>query len=126
MRTDRAFARLNDPFTSHAAAATISRKTLGTVRANVLKILVDAAEPMSHDEIISTWRGRELNGLVPFATDSSIRSRVKELHRDGLVALVPDRTRENAHGRKCLLWFAQAVPENGTKIANVGDRGEEK
>lgn len=109
--------RKSDPATSHAAAAGVT-VTASTVRDRVFAILAgskDAADGVTHDQLIALYRGYALRLGWPPASDSSIRTRCNELLRDGDVERVPDVAGRSRFGRAALLW--RAVPVQRKKTA---------
>ncbi|AYN58271.1 helix-turn-helix DNA-binding domain protein [Arthrobacter phage Kepler] len=125
MKTRKAAARRTDPGTSHAAAAGISVRRMSTVRSRVLAILTasDRATKnggLTHDEIIAEYKGYALRLGWPRATDSSIRTRCKELWRDGAVEQVEGAAGRSGMGNAAILWRAAAVQISET----VGDKEE--
>lgn len=108
--TDKAPARNTDPWTSHAAALEVG-PMVTTIRSRVLGILTaapEAADGATHDQIITLYRKYAMRLGWPPASDSSIRTRVNELVRDGDVEAVPGDTGKSKYGRAALLW--RAVP----------------
>lgn len=125
MKARKAVARRSDPGTSHAAAATISPRKMSTVRSRVLAILTasDRAAKnggLTHDEIIAEYKGHALRLGWPRATDSSIRTRCKELWRDGEVVKVEDVAGKSGMGNAAILWRAAGVQISETG----GDKAE--
>lgn len=121
METKETLARATDPATSHAAAAKV-RPLRTTVRSRVQAILAATAagrNGMTHDEIIAAYRRYSLRLGWPSASDSSIRTRCKELERDGLVQRVP--TEDGAalgrsrFGRPSVRWRAVVVQNSETE-----------
>lgn len=114
MKTKTAPARRTDPGTSHAAAAGISVRKMSTVRSRV-KAILDAGTKarenggLTHDEIIAEYKGYSLRLGWPPASDSSIRTRCKELWRDGEVERIEDTTGRSRFGRDSILWRAAVV-----------------
>lgn len=104
----RARARKTDPYTSHAAAAAVSR-SVPTIRAAVLAILQDADEPMTHDELIAAYGRAVMNGRARRTGPSSIRTRCNELQRDGHVVVVPDERGRSSAGNPAGLYAAASV-----------------
>lgn len=112
--TTTAHARLTDPYTSHAAAA-VATRSLPTVRAAVYRILEEAGEPITHDDLIRRYRQAAMKGVVPpRTTDSSIRSRCNELERDGLVVVPTDELGRSRHGNTARLHCAISVYQQET------------
>ncbi|QGH74531.1 DNA binding protein [Arthrobacter phage Kuleana] len=124
MKARKAAARRTDPGTSHAAAATISPRKMSTIRSRVLAILNGRraleAGGLTHDEIIAEYKGYSLRLGWPRATDSSIRTRCKELWRDGEVVKVEDSAGKSGMGNAAILWRAAGVQS----IETGGDKEE--
>jgi hypothetical protein len=119
MTAEKAPVRNTDPWTSHAAAADVA-PTVSTVRSRVLGILSaapDALEGVTHDGLITLYRQYALRLGWPPASDSSIRTRVNELVRDGEVERVPDDAGRSRFGRPALLW--RVVPVQNRETENV-------
>lgn len=121
METKETLARRTDPGTSHAAAAAV-RPLRTTVRSRVEAILTATAAGsagMTHDEIIAAYRRYSLRLGWPAASDSSIRTRCKELARDGLVEQVPPDSRDalgqSRFGRPSVRWRAASVQNSETE-----------
>ncbi|WPM94293.1 DNA binding protein [Arthrobacter phage Marchesin] len=97
---------------------------MSTVRSRVKAILNGrrAVENggLTHDEIIAEYKGYSLRLGWPPASDSSIRTRTKELWRDGEVELVEESAGKSRFGRDALLWRAVVVQS----IETGGDKGE--
>lgn len=84
----RTLARTPDPTTSHLAAAAVAAKPkrVELIRRGILHTLADN-RPRTLDEIVADYT---VAGH-PTASASSIRTRVKELIRDGKVRRLPGR-----------------------------------
>lgn len=113
---DRAYARTTDPYTSHAAAAAVTR-SLPTIRAAVLAILEAADEPMTHDQLIAAYGRAVMNGQARRTGPSSIRTRCNELEKAQLVVKVPDTLGRSSAGNAAHLYVAASVHEEWTKRA---------
>jgi hypothetical protein len=87
-------ARVSDPLTSHEAGRSVRNVTL--TQEYVLKAL---RRPRTGDELVEAYRA--LKG-APYASESGIRSRRKELEERGLVRVVGSVTLES--GRRGQLW----------------------
>lgn len=117
-KAEKAPVRNTDPWTSHAAAADVA-PMVSTVRSRVLGILSaapDALEGVTHDGLITLYRQYALRLGWPPASDSSIRTRVAELVRDGEVERVPDDAGRSRFGRAALLW--RVVPVQKEEAGN--------
>lgn len=115
----RARARKSDPFTSHAAAAVVTR-SLPTIRAAVLAILEAAEGPMTHDQIIAAYGRATMNGQARRTGPSSIRTRCNELERDELVIAVPDGLGRSSYGNPARLYVARSVYKEETDRKEQG------
>lgn len=82
-RTD-AHARRSDPWTSHAAAASVSGEGLRTSQADVLAVLADLGESTDWD-LVPAYHRAAARGEVQRQSDSGIRTRRDELTEAGLV-----------------------------------------
>jgi hypothetical protein len=113
--TPRPRARHTDPPTSHAAARAASRgltlaqlAVLDCFRASTI------ASVLIHDELIARYGARAARTIkcewYPDLTDSSIRTRCKELVTLGYVRHVDDAG-VNDRGRKCARWAC--TPDGG-------------
>lgn len=105
MSTTQLPVRADDPDTSYAAAI---RATMGAskIRPVILDILRQADEPMTHDEIIAAYRFRIVTTPdTPRASDSGVRTRLKELVAAGLVYKAPGLGK-SAYGNAAVLWMA--------------------
>jgi hypothetical protein len=108
-------ARTTDPATSHAAAADASTRAV-TVRARVhalFQAAPDARDGLTHDQLIALYRKYQARLGWPPASDSGIRTRCRELVRDGLVEEVRDAGGQSRFGRAALVW--RAVPVQRTE-----------
>jgi hypothetical protein len=84
---------------------------VATVRSRVLAILTassEARDGLTHDGLIALYRKYAMRLGWPPASDSSIRTRVSELVRDGEVERVPVTAGQSRFGRAAILW--RAVP----------------
>lgn len=127
--TDPMPVRPTDPQTSYDAAV---KAVAGAsrVRPVVLAILVDADEPMTHDEIISAYRMRlYTHPETPKASDSGIRTRLRELYAGGLVEKAEARGK-SAYGNSATLWQAatqdQALRNIAANAAAIPDDEDEE
>lgn len=103
--------RRTDPDTSkRVAAAPGPRRNRPRVRDAVLAMLRGIG-PMTHDQIIAHMEHAhgERPDVWPPASPSSVRTRVSELVRDGLVERVPDAAGKSTYGNAAILWRAVTV-----------------
>lgn len=123
--TGPARARNTDPGTSHAAAAGAT-VTAATVRARVFAILAgsqDAADGVTHDQLIALYRGYAHRlGWAP-ASDSGIRTRCNELWKAGDVERVEEVRGRSRFRRAALLWRAADVQNKKTAGPDALDGG---
>ena len=103
MQTDLAFARENDPATSHEAAASIAPATLRDSQLAVFRVLAKFG-PLDDQALVDAYCDETLARTVPRQSDSGIRTRRKELCRMGRVQ--PMGTTKTASGRSALIWAA--------------------
>lgn len=91
-------ARTNDPHTSHEAAQSVKNITL--TQTYILGIL---GTPMTDEQLVNTYKDlARIDALMPWASESGIRSRRAELATLGLVEIVGhEYTRAN---RKAHVW----------------------
>lgn len=100
MKTKMAHARTSDPVTSHEAARSVSNIT-GTQQ-GILDLL---RTPLCDSELIVAYRlGIEI-GVMPFSSESGIRSRRAELVAKGLVTATGEYRLSTA-GRRMIVWVA--------------------
>jgi hypothetical protein len=94
----QAHARSTDPHTSHEAAATVKNITM--TQTYILGIL---ATPMTDEHLVNTYKDlARLDPVMPWASESGIRSRRAELAKLGMVQIVGhEYTRAN---RKTHVW----------------------
>lgn len=110
-------ARITDPETSHAAAAAAT-SSAGDCRANVLAILLQHPDGLTHEELIEEYRARR----YPAHTDSGIRTRCRELYATGQVVR-GDVYRKTNTGRQSIVWHARAVTHERTMhVVEVPER----
>lgn len=99
-----AHARRTDPQTSHDAAA--STRDRRECLNNVFEIFTDAAEPLTHEEVVRTYRARETSHGWRHYSESGIRTRVCELARLGVIEDSGQRGKSST-GRAAILWAAK-------------------
>lgn len=114
MKTDQSYtlARKSDPASSHAAASKPRRTAL--IRKGVLLVLADGIA-RTLDEIVEDYR--LISDQLPWASDSSIRTRAAELRRDGLIERVESDARRSGRsrlGNPAGLYRATTVQSNST------------
>jgi hypothetical protein len=96
-----AHARLTDPETSHAAAASIDRLT--DRQGAVLRVFKRNRFAMTDVSLCSMYDVAARKGLVPAQSVSGIRTRRAELVDRGLIVDTGNRVRL-ASGRKAIVW----------------------
>lgn len=114
---ERGPVRNTDPITSHLAAADVG-PSITTVRRRVLGLLTaapEAADGVTHDQLIGLYRKYAVKLGWPPASDSSIRTRCNELVRDGEAEKVPSDVGRSRFGRPALLW--RVVPVQNLETA---------
>lgn len=96
-------ARLTDPSTSHAAAASVTKVTF-TQRLIYANLMLRSMTDQQLVEKLHAQRGHTFDGeQVPFISESGIRSRRAELVDSGLVKDSGLRV-VLASGRKAIVW----------------------
>src|SRR4051812_5383676 len=100
-------ARRTDPQTSHEAAASVQDEI--TSRRAVWQILRDRG-PMTDYDLVSRYQKSAINGLVPFQSESGIRTRRNELYERGWVKDTGQKMRMPS-GRNAILWSAVEAQE---------------
>lgn len=96
-----AYARLNDPITSHIAAASLDGIKLSKIEESILKIL---DVPMNDEDLVHAYQEAMNMGLVPHSSPSGIRTRRNHLHVKGRVRVVG--TNKTISGRTARVWIA--------------------
>jgi hypothetical protein len=81
---DEAHARTTDPWTSHAAAASLSREDLRETQAAVLEAF-RIQGPMHHEALIDLYEPKRWDMRWPQQSVSGLRTRTKELVDGGLL-----------------------------------------
>lgn len=106
--------RASHPITSHRAAAKAARK-LTQKQLAVLDVLQRMRGAPTHEEIVREYRDRRDSGApmyeaewYPDLTDSSIRTRTKELAALGYVQ-VQDENGRSSRGNKAQRWTLTAA-----------------
>lgn len=102
MKTDQAYARSTDPFTSHEAAASIFDWKIKASQRAILRLL-EIHGPMTHEQMVQNY---PVNACTwPRQSESGIRTRCKELVRLGQIRDSGGRA-VLASGRKAIIWEA--------------------
>lgn len=101
-------ARRTDLDTSHLAAASVTGAS--TIRSRVWQILRSNPDGLTHEQIVEAYRISVDTYGWPKAADQSIRSRTKELERDGMVRCNKTATDKTKSGRLTHRWFAVTDP----------------
>jgi hypothetical protein len=96
-----AYARPNDPITSHLAAASLDGIKLSKIEESILKIL---DVPMNDEDLVNAYQEAMNMGLVPHSSPSGIRTRRNHLHVKGRVRVVG--TNKTISGRTARVWIA--------------------
>jgi hypothetical protein len=95
-----AHARLNDPVTSHEAAARVSPDKLTQTQDIIVKLLV---EGMTDEELVNAYQGYcRLQAITNISSPSGIRSRRNELYRAGKVEAIAYG--KSTAGRRSIVW----------------------
>lgn len=111
-------ARRGDPATSRHAAAKQTRNRCAVIRAAILEVLTEGGRA-THDQIVARYNRAIARGAdYPAASASSIRTRTKELVRDGLVEQVPGERGRSSMGGPANLW--RAVDVQGSWTTSTG------
>ena len=104
------FARTHDPLTSHEAAASVKTNTVKLLRESIVRALnsyyplgLTDEELYAEVDVMLTFDGNE-----SFVSESSLRTRRRELVDAGVVRAAPGRGTTEA-GRACHKW--ELVPE---------------
>lgn len=106
MQQQAAHARRSDPWTSHAAAASISENALNRGQLAVLDLLIKHG-PMDDTRLVEVYRWHAEGGEAPNMGDSGIRTRRRELADLGLVHNT-GKTTFTPSGRRATIWGAVA------------------
>jgi hypothetical protein len=93
-------ARVNDPITSHMAAASISAGRTTPTKEAILNLL--ALTPMTDEELCQAYRNMAYIGGAPNSSDQNIRTMRCILHREGKVHIVG--VTKSASGRQTRIW----------------------
>lgn len=119
MTTTDPAARTADPDTSHAAAASV--RGYENLRSRLYTLLVNYPGGLTHEQIVTAYAGYvTAQGWRP-ATDQGIRSRVKELEREGKVYRSQRAQDRTANGRMTHRWFAVTDPAEQERLAEGQD-----
>lgn len=101
--------RTTDPDTSYEAAMKAVAHA-SKYRPLLLEIITEHG-PITFDEIIGHYNMRRvMDESVPGASDSGIRTRVKELQRMGLVRIDPEKG-VSSHGNRARRWVVVSEDE---------------
>lgn len=123
MTTDaHKLARTTDPETSKQAAETAAQRA-PSVRAAVYQLLEEFG-PLTDNEIATRYMALRDLYRFPLTTESSLRTRRKELQRDRLVELVPNHTRRTRSGHMARVWTVTAstkIRSGGRRHADISD-----
>ncbi len=94
------YARLNDPVTSHEAAARVTADNLTQTQTIIVKLLV---EGMTDEELVHAFTVYcHLKGYTNISSASGIRSRRNELYRAGKVEAIAYG--KSTSGRRSIVW----------------------
>ena len=99
------YARHSDPATSRAAAASVKTNTVKLLRAGILNVLEDNPHGLTDEELhlkVDDLLFRD--NLVMSVSESSLRTRRRELVDIGMVEAVPDEKGWTDAGRPCHIW----------------------
>lgn len=108
-------ARNADPDTSHAAAASV--RGTENLRSRIYTLLTKYPEGLTHEHIVTAYESfASVSGWRP-ATQQGIRSRVKELEREGRVRRSRAAQDRTANGRLTHRWFAVTDPAEAERLA---------
>ena len=114
---DKAFARTGDPWTSHAAAASLSPERLTRTQAAVLAAF-DRFGAMHHELLIEKYEAERVEQGWPMQSVSGLRTRTSELVDRGLLRdtgrVVPMPSR-----RASKVWEKHERPP-GAAVRNLG------
>lgn len=102
-------ARRTDLDTSHAAAESVMGSA--NLRERLFLVLSNYPKGLTHEQIVTAYEGYTVAQGWPTATPQGIRSRVKELEREGRVRhdeVAQDVTRNN---RRTHRWYAITDPD---------------
>ena len=93
-------ARVNDPITSHMAAASIDAARTTPTKEAILNLL--SLTPMTDEELCQAYRNMAYIGGAPQSSDQHIRTTRCTLHREGKVHIVG--VTKSASGRQTRIW----------------------
>lgn len=114
--------RTGDPSTSFAAAETAAMNA-GRIRPVVLEIVREAG-PLTHDELIGEYHKRlVLDDATPTASDSGIRTRLRELRYQGLVVESEEKG-ASLYGNPAKQWVAVDAPDFVDPGLSAGSAGD--
>ena len=90
-----------DPSTSFEAARSLKTENITKTRNGILDILRNA--PRHDEKLVQSYNALSIHHIVPFASDSGIRSRRAQLVELGLVEDSGERVK-TASGRMSIVW----------------------
>jgi len=99
---DEAFARTDDPETSHEAAESLSPETLRLSQAAVYAVFLDYS-PLTDTQLIDLYEWMRLTMGLPKQSPSGLRTRRNEL-RDGRLVRDSGEKAVLDSGRRSILW----------------------
>lgn len=121
---DNPVARNTDPTTSHAAAEKAGRGS-DILRARVARVMESHGDWMTHEEIFQLYsRTAPINGWPFPASESGVRTRVRELFEEGAVQRDEKATVKNANGNRVHQWRYVADPQERAFLA--ADRQDDR
>ena len=114
-------ARTTDLTTSHAAAASV--RGTQNLRSRLTVLLRDHPQGMTHEQIVVLYTQVAYQYGWPTATAQGIRSRIKELERQGVVKHDGTPTERTRNGRLTHRWFLVTDrAEQSQRAAEIKDR----
>lgn len=109
------YARRDDPDTSHQAAEKAS-KTSDILRDRVRRVMENHGDWMTHEEIFRAYHRTALTRDWPIASESGVRTRVRELMTEGIAERDPWATVKNTNGNRVHQW--RYVPDPAARQRN--------
>ena len=114
-------ARTTDLTTSHAAAASV--RGTENLRSRLRRLLQAYPNGLTHEQIVEAYAGYVTAQGWPAATPQGIRSRIKELERQGVVKHDGTPTERTRNGRLTHRWFLVTDrAEQSQRAAAIKDR----